>query len=810
MTRYSGTTTRHSAWAVALALFLFATTAAATASPVPTTRKDFEAPGTQPLSLNAEIAAPSSCTNCHSDYGHDEVEPYANWGGSMMGQTGRDPMTWAAMAIANQDAEHSGEMCIRCHLPKGWLEGRSTPEDGSATTAADRQGVQCNICHRLVDPLGVAGAPAEDAAILASLSEPVTSFGNAMMVIDPDESLRGPFDIILDLGEDPHIPNRTTLISPFHQTSDLCGTCHDVRNPMFTRDSEGNYLPNALDEPADPLLGFPEQVTYTEWKLSEFADTGVVDTRFGGNAALLTTCQDCHMPNARGRGAKDAPIRDDLPVHTLIGANTFVPKIIPHHPVFGDEVDAALLDRGIETATDLLRRSADLSASLQAGVLNVRVINRTGHKLPTGYPEGRRMWLHIRAFDTNDALVLESGRYVHSTATLVGWNADSENANHDAALMVFESSMGLTQDWADSIGRDAGKSFHLVLNNVILKDNRIPPRGFNVAAFEAAGAGPVGADYQDGEYWADTSYDTPDATRAEVTLYYQTTSREYIEFLNDENTTNAAGPILHDLWSEHGRAAPVAMAATVVSDDGAPETACAKNVDRAHAKHLRSWTKAWGKCLAAEAKGLSCDTETRDSRLSRADAELETRLGGLKDSKCGGEGLTPLSLGHQTVCPLPCSGEVMLHTMGDLAACASCITESFAGAAYAAAYGVAPPQVPDLPLSKQGLACQKILAKSAEKTARIWAKEISRCEAERAPGVTTLDCVSDRAARLAKTRTTTEKLLARCKDWTGLAGCGATGNATDAALCIETAVSGAVGTYTSVAYPTGAGEGVSR
>ncbi|MFP6664368.1 MAG: multiheme c-type cytochrome [Deltaproteobacteria bacterium] len=808
MTTPSGTTVRRAALA-ALGFFLL-TVAEISAAPIPTTAEDFRLPGTQPLSLNAEIAAPDACTNCHSDYGHDAVEPYANWAGSMMAQSARDPLTWAAIAIANQDADHSGETCLRCHVPKAWLEGRSTPEDGSEVTAADREGVQCNLCHRLVDPLGVAGAPAEDAAILASLSEPVTTFGNAMMVLDPNDSLRGPSDIITDLGEDPHIPNRTTLISPFHKTADLCGTCHDLRNPIFTRDSEGNYIPNALDEPGDPALGFPEQLTYTEWKLSEFADTGVVDARFGGNAALLTTCQDCHMPDARGRAAKDAPIRDDLPVHTLVGANTFVPKIIPHHPVFGAEVDAALLDLGVEAATDLLRRSADLSARLENGVLHVRVINRTGHKLPTGYPEGRRMWLHIRAFDADDALILESGRYVHATATLLGWGAEPGDTHHDAALTVFESSMGLTQEWADTLGRPAGKSFHLVLNNVILKDNRIPPRGFNVAAFEAAGAGPVGADYQDGEYWADTSYDTPDATRAEVTLYYQTASREYIEFLNDENTTNAAGPILHDLWSEHGRSAPVPMAATVVSDDGAPEAACRKNVGRAHAKHLRSWTKAWGKCLAAEAKGLSCDTASRDARLSQAEAELEDRFGGLKDAKCGGEGLSPLSLGHQTVCPLPCSYAITLHSMSDLAACASCITESFAGAAYAAAYGAAPPELPDLSLSKHAATCQKLIAKSAEKMAQTWAKEISRCEAERAPGDIALDCVSDRAARLAKARLTTEKRLSRCKDWSGLAGCGTEGNASGAALCLEAAVSDTIRGYTSVAYPAGATEGIGR
>ena len=54
-----------------------------------TTRDDFEAPGTQPLSLTDLIATPDTCEPCHSDYGSPEVEPFRNWAGSMMAQSGR-------------------------------------------------------------------------------------------------------------------------------------------------------------------------------------------------------------------------------------------------------------------------------------------------------------------------------------------------------------------------------------------------------------------------------------------------------------------------------------------------------------------------------------------------------------------------------------------------------------------------------------------------------------------------------------------------------------------------------------------------
>ena len=795
-------------WCASLSFLVLLAATQVSAAPYPTTMRDYLAAGTQPLELTHPLSEPSACTNCHSDYNDDEVEPYRNWAGSMMAQSGRDPLFWAALAVANQDADHSGETCLRCHLPGGWLQGRSTPEDGSQMTAADREGIQCNICHRMIDPLGGPGAPAEDAAILAALSEPVLTFANAMMVIDPKERMRGPFEVIADNGGDPHLPNRSTLVSPFHQEAQLCITCHDLYNPIFTRDVNGDYHPNNLDEPQlDVTKGFPEQQTGTEWSLSDFATTGVVDGRFGGNNPLLVTCQDCHMPDVTGRDAKNAPVRDDLPLHSLLGANTFIPKVLPHHPIFGDEVDADLLNRSAEAATDFLQRAADLSAHLENGELSVRVINRTGHKLPTGYPEGRRMWLHVRAFDGDDNLVLESGRYIYATATLIGAEAEPEDADYDPELEIYEVRMGMTEDWAAQVGKPAGKSFHLVLSNVILKDTRIPPLGYDEAAFAAVGAAPVGADYQDGEYWADATYPVPGAERAEVTLFYQTTSREYVEFLKDENTTNASGPILYDLWENYGKSEPVAMARTVVTEERKVEATCAKNVDRTQAKYLKNWIKSWNACLLSEARGLSCDITKRDDKLTTAATDITSRIGGLRDSKCAGEGLTGQSLGHQAVCPAPCSGTNSLHSVEDLGTCAQCLAENFGGAALEAAYGEAPPTLPSTTLSRDAQKCQLLLAKSAEKEALGWAKEISRCEAERAPGDITLNCQTDRAAALAKLSFKTEKRLSRCKDWTGLAGCGATGNATAAAACIANSIASAIDSYTAAAYPTGSPEG---
>ena len=109
-------------------------------------------------------------------------------------------------------------------------------------------------------------------------------------------------------------------------------------------------------------------------------------------------------------------------------------------------------------------------------------------------------------------------------------------------------------------GKPAGESFHHAINNMVVKDNRIPPRGFTNSEFEAARAAPVGATYADGQYWDDTIFSIPlEARRAEVRVFYQTTSKEYVEFLESENTTNDAGTILRQQWELTGKSEPALM-----------------------------------------------------------------------------------------------------------------------------------------------------------------------------------------------------------------------------------------------------------
>ena len=100
-----------------------------------------------------------------------------------------------------------------------------------------------------------------------------------------------------------------------------------------------------------------------------------------------------------------------------------------------------------------------------------------------------------------------------------------------------------------------------MLNDVITKDNRIPPRGFRNAAFEEHLAQPVGADYEDGQHWDDVTFAVPAGTeRIEARLFYQSVSWEYLKFLAEENRTDDWGKRLHEAWTETGRCRPEVMA----------------------------------------------------------------------------------------------------------------------------------------------------------------------------------------------------------------------------------------------------------
>ena len=552
-TLYNTAQVRSGAASLALTATVIVTTAVNGGDP------DFFLPGSQPHSLVDPIVDPAGCQGCHT------APIYGAWRGSLMSQAGRDPLLWAALAVANVDEPNAGEYCLRCHTPRGWFAGHSHPADGAALRNDElAAGVACETCHRMVDPAPVIPAAdvaaARDVALRAAISPTVPGdhVSSAMIILDPVDNRRGPFTI----NPAPPHPRSTWQTEFLGQGGDpvvaarVCGSCHNVDNPTLSWDPvRGQYWPNAPDTPAPSFAAgnlFPVERTYDEWLHSAYATTqGAYAPQFAGSKpdGIVRTCQDCHMPRAIGTAAygdvqRDCQTNGCLPTHTLMGANTWTPQLLQDNRWrLNAAADASALDAATMAARALLQKAATVTVTLAVSgarqIAVVRVINETGHKLPTGYAEGRRMWLTVRAFDAAGQEVFASGVYSPATGVL----------DVDPWLKTYEVQQGLTPELASELGLPAGESFHFVLNNTVVKDNRVPPRGYTIAAYAQPGLQPISASYGDGQHWDDTIYPLPDtAVTVTATLYYQTASKEYIDFLRAQGGID--GATLGQLWDD--------------------------------------------------------------------------------------------------------------------------------------------------------------------------------------------------------------------------------------------------------------------
>ena len=475
----------------------------------------FAAPGTEPFELVLDFESPQRCFGCHRDVDPPErVAPGDTWAGSMHANAFRDPIFQAALSIANQDHLDSGSFCLRCHTPVGWLNGRSLPGNGSGLEPAHREGITCAFCHRL--------DPGRDRLVPGPL------IGQGSYYVHDELLYRGPF------ADAPSL--HPTVRDPYIESAELCGICHSVSNPGQP------YLdPDTGEELMERL---PEQHTYEEWAQSAFAAEGI-------------TCQRCHMSAVVGRAAAErAPLRPAIGRHDFAGANVFGAQLLR---VVGPPERAEDYAWAEARARESLRGAARISVegwplTVEPDAplpLVVRVENLAGHKLPTGYPEGRRVWLEVEA-SVDEGPYFTSGRYDHETATLPD----------DPWLRTYETLQARS---------DGGAPFHLLLNDTIRFDTRIPPRGFE----PDLSTRPVRTDrYQapDGSWrhWDEAPYVVPGpppgagVVTLRVRLLYQSVSREMVEWLRAENHSDDRGERLHELWEQTGRAAPVEMAALVL------------------------------------------------------------------------------------------------------------------------------------------------------------------------------------------------------------------------------------------------------
>ncbi|MEM7158424.1 MAG: multiheme c-type cytochrome [Myxococcota bacterium] len=492
---------------------------------------------TQPEELVNPLSPPVTCELCHGyenavkDFGEPDYSPFRTWQGTLMANSARDPVFWAGVAVAAEDAPGETELCIRCHSPRAFLNGNAP-----AVTSFDqlepeeREGVECELCHR-------------------AMEDPVVPPGNAAYTIDDtivgvNVPRRGPWDYSDGIPEPPH----SWIADPYIGSSRLCGTCHDVTTNTERVDAAGIGMG----------MNFNEQRTYSEWANSAYAVPGV---DFQG-------CQSCHMPAVPDMAGCTAHLNQHThPTggrrHDLVGANRFMVGLLrdEYGSAGANLIADFYFDNAIAAMDEFLPTAASVdfvaptNIDLEEGLEEtfVTITNNTGHKLPSGYSEGRVMWLEFTAS--------YGGEVIYSSGE---WNQVSGEIHEDSQLRTYEA---IGMRWSD------GTTLHLLLNDYWLEDNRIPPLGLT----PDIETDPVGDRYTllPGGTWPNFdrhSYDFPaapeiyDVTPADpdddflevtVRVRYIINNAEYMDFLEAE--AGEAGMHVATLFDLAGGATPVTL-----------------------------------------------------------------------------------------------------------------------------------------------------------------------------------------------------------------------------------------------------------
>lgn len=316
---------------------------------------------------------PAVCGGCHE-------RQYKGWQGSMHSISFQDPVFQAEWALAEKAT--GGQMmnlCGGCHTPIGVLtntvkfDPKLGKHGGFTAPEVAAKGVSCDVCHT------ASGSSAK--------TSPYGSPGNNSLIFTPGATKFGPL-------KDAKSPYHETQYSEQHTKAEFCGNCHNIFHPTNK---------------------FPVEHTYDEWKMTPYAQKGIV-------------CQDCHMvPVDTARRVADEMKRPkDLANHGLggvagVGAEQERSLVHDHGFVGGNAVMAPLL--GVEGAEEhraeaikRLQAAAELDMSARAlddsGTyeLKVKVTNqRAGHQLPTSLTFVRQIWLDVTVTDANGKVVFRSG-----------------------------------------------------------------------------------------------------------------------------------------------------------------------------------------------------------------------------------------------------------------------------------------------------------------------------------------------------------------------------------------------------------------
>ena len=411
-----------------------------------------------PYEANTLFSGSGNCILCHGDPSQfpssdanqdadgNDISPVTTWRATMMANAAKDPFWRAKVShegLVNPELKDEIEnVCTKCHSPNGHFEAIHlgqlpyTMEDVIADPMA-LDGVSCTSCHTMTD-------------------EGFGSVFSANITYDVNKKAYGPYTF-----PDTDIMNSFTGFTPTYgahiSTSQQCGMCHTL-------------ITHPLDTAGNPTgTSFVEQAIYHEWLNSDFSQEG-------------TSCQDCHMNKIEETTLvsplpMDLSPRSEFSEHDIVGGNVFMLNLFKNNiSALGLNATTSQFNKVISSTEEMLESSLEINIAMvewtdEGMYFEVELINKSGHKLPSGYPS-RQMYIDFLAYSGADT-IFHSGS-IDAEGRIFGEPANEYEHHYDTItsedqVQIYELAMG---DMYDSLTTILEYAYQP------LKDNRIPPKGF--------------------------------------------------------------------------------------------------------------------------------------------------------------------------------------------------------------------------------------------------------------------------------------------------------------------------------------------
>ncbi len=437
-----------------------------------------------PVPASQKVAHSNHCAGCHGydetglalvDQAGRDVNIHDDWQISMMGLAARDPFWRATLThevnlfpAAKEEIEST---CLRCHAPLGSIQNRL-------------QGLPYSYAMMLGDSLGLDGVSCS-----ACHQQPDKDLGkghSGFFTVDTNRLFFGPFPnpfagpMQIYVGFEPRFAEHIF-------SSGICAGCHTLITQ--TLDDQGAHTGNF----------FVEQATYHEWQNSIYPAQG-------------KECQSCHMPQIQDGVVIATDFlalepRQPFGLHQFYGANTAMLSMMRDFQkelgVPKPSSDAAWTESIANNRSSLLNAVSlvvdQVSVSDDTLHVTLQLLNKTGHKFPSGYPS-RLAWLQVLLTDdaTTDTLYANGLMDMdgHITGRDFPFEPHHEICREESDVQIYELVM-----------RDLHGNLTTRLNSAFepLKDNRLLPVGFKRTHFTYDTVAIWGNALQDPNYDAESA-----------------------------------------------------------------------------------------------------------------------------------------------------------------------------------------------------------------------------------------------------------------------------------------------------------------